>query len=401
MTLTESWLKANNGKHREKVEEFADRDAMSVRISPKGKIVFQLRYRFGGKAKRLDIGTYPLMTLKKARERATEYRALLDENKDPKFELTKNQAVKTFKEIFELWYDNYCIKNKQSASQIKRSIERHVYPKFGSMPADKITLQHWLDLIEPIAESTPAMASRILLNVKQTLKWAVKRQYIPHNPLSDIFAHADLGIRKNKKERVLSDDELVLIFVALRKSRITFKNRCLVELCLMFGCRKGELLRASKNDFDFDKKVWTVPVENNKVGKKTGRKIIRPILPEQEKLLLQLIKLSEIDCLFPREDNTGSVGGNSNLTLPINLRQFIKRYQGVEIPNWSMHDLRRTARTNFSKFTTRDVAEIMLGHTLAGEQATYDYYDYLDEQRLAYRKWIDKINELKAISELQ
>ncbi len=41
--LTEVWLKANNGKPRDKVTEIADRDGMSVRISPKGKIVFQLR----------------------------------------------------------------------------------------------------------------------------------------------------------------------------------------------------------------------------------------------------------------------------------------------------------------------------------------------------------------------
>ena len=50
MALTEVWLKANNGKARDKVEEIADRDSMSVRVSPKGKIVFQLRYRFAGKA---------------------------------------------------------------------------------------------------------------------------------------------------------------------------------------------------------------------------------------------------------------------------------------------------------------------------------------------------------------
>ena len=46
MALSEAWLKANNGKERKAVEVVADRDSMSVRISPKGKIVFQLRYRF-------------------------------------------------------------------------------------------------------------------------------------------------------------------------------------------------------------------------------------------------------------------------------------------------------------------------------------------------------------------
>ena len=42
MALSEAWLKANNGKEREAVDVIADRDSMSVRISPKGKIVFPL-----------------------------------------------------------------------------------------------------------------------------------------------------------------------------------------------------------------------------------------------------------------------------------------------------------------------------------------------------------------------
>lgn len=87
MALSELWLKTNNGKSRAKVEEVADRDSMSVRISPKGKIVFQLRYRFSGKAERLDLGTYPHVSLKDARLKATEMRALLDQGQNPKVEV--------------------------------------------------------------------------------------------------------------------------------------------------------------------------------------------------------------------------------------------------------------------------------------------------------------------------
>ena len=84
MALSEAWLKANNGKARETVEVVADRDAMSVRVSPKGKIVFQLRYRFNGKQERIDIGTYPLISLKDARLEAVKLRAFLDQGKNPK-----------------------------------------------------------------------------------------------------------------------------------------------------------------------------------------------------------------------------------------------------------------------------------------------------------------------------
>lgn len=40
MALNDSWLKANNSKPRDKVEVVTDRDALSIRVSPKGKLTF-------------------------------------------------------------------------------------------------------------------------------------------------------------------------------------------------------------------------------------------------------------------------------------------------------------------------------------------------------------------------
>ena len=66
MALTDAWLKSQLGRYREKIEEFTDRDSMSVRITPKGKIIFQLRYRYNARQHRLDLGSYPNLSLKNA-----------------------------------------------------------------------------------------------------------------------------------------------------------------------------------------------------------------------------------------------------------------------------------------------------------------------------------------------
>lgn len=79
MALTDSWLKSNNGKERDKVEVITDRDSLSVRISPKGKIVFQYRYRANSQSKRMDIGTYPLLILKDAHILVQAYKTELDQ----------------------------------------------------------------------------------------------------------------------------------------------------------------------------------------------------------------------------------------------------------------------------------------------------------------------------------
>lgn len=117
--LTEVWLKANNGKPRDKVTEIADRDGMSVRISPKGKIVFQLRYQFDGKLKRFDLGVYPLISFKQVREKSLSAKTQLLHGKDPKLEeQIRKQAyinADTFYECFLQWYDKSAVITKKTS----------------------------------------------------------------------------------------------------------------------------------------------------------------------------------------------------------------------------------------------------------------------------------------------
>lgn len=77
MALTDSWLRSVSGKTAEKIVTKADRDGLSVRVTPKGKVIFQFRYRWDGKAERIDVGTYPATSLKDAREAALFYRGEL------------------------------------------------------------------------------------------------------------------------------------------------------------------------------------------------------------------------------------------------------------------------------------------------------------------------------------
>ena len=76
--------------------------------------------------------------------------------------------------------------------------------------------------------------------------------------------------------------------------------------------------------------------------------------------------------------------------------QWLRRHEKYEMTHWSVHDLRKTARTNFSTLTQPHVAEIMLGHKLPGTWQTYDHYTYLKEQTAAYSAWWKRLMELTA-----
>ena len=64
MAVTDARLKSAKMRGSGSVSVKIDRDGLSIRISAKGKLTFQMRYYYLSKAKRLDIGTYPKMSLK-------------------------------------------------------------------------------------------------------------------------------------------------------------------------------------------------------------------------------------------------------------------------------------------------------------------------------------------------
>ena len=396
MALSEAWLKAQLGKDRIKIEEFADRDAMGVRITPKGKIVFQLRYRYNGKQCRLDLGSYPNLSLKNARQESDRLRSELEKGYDPKQVRLKEKVnirdAYIFETLFYEWHEKFCIPNKASESEIRRSFEIYVLPSLGKQNSDDISAYQWISLLEGVAKNSPSIAARILLNANQCLKWGQKRGLIINNHLINISAKHDLRIEKGMRERTLTDDDIYLAWYALERTRMTYKNKVFLTLLLIYGCRVGELKNAKKTDFDFKTMIWTVPPENHKTGKKTKKPITRPITESIKPYLVQAMELSEgSEYLFTADGSNRPLGETSHLTMPNNIFQWLKRHKAIEMEHWSVHDLRRTMRTNMSTIAQPHICEIMLGHALPKIWGTYDKHDYLDDQAVAYEEWLNRL----------
>jgi integrase len=332
MALSDTWLKANDGKARAGLEERGDREGLGVRITPKGKITFQLRYRLAGKPKRLDLDSYPLMTLKEARAEAQRLRARHEQGHDPQIvRLLEKQAIiqaDSVETLFRAWYEAYCKKNKKGHHHILRSFELHVFPAIGRLPAEQVSLHEWLNLLEKHAMARPGIAERLLINAKQMLKWAVRRELIATSALAGINAKEDLQIKKLPGSRTLSGDEIARVWRAIDHSRMAAKNRLFLKLCLIYGCRNGELRQAEKGHFDFERSVWTVPVGNHKLGYATGKPLLRPITPEVAPLIRQAMALSSGSrYLFTNAGSDEPMGTSAPLALPYNVMQWLRRHE--------------------------------------------------------------------------
>jgi integrase len=392
MTLTDAWLKTVHRKPQERTVERADRDGLGARVTKAGKVVFQLRYRYQGKPARMDLGTYPLMSLRQAREEAAKRRGQLEQGQDPRVQKRLEYAAiataHTNESLVRLWHEKYSSKNKVDAKDILRSFEIHVFPEVGNLPAAETGLARWMELLENVAGKAPSVAERVLANTKQMHMWAARRELITDQPLAAVSAKRDLQVRRSSRGRALSTEELQLIWKAMARTRMAYRSRLFVKLCLFWGCRPVEIRLARVDEFDMGEKVWRIPPERHKVGWKTGRPLVRPIIDELVPTIKEAAALShDPTMLFSDERSPELMNDRSVLSFPRNIIKAAKNQLGIEMTPWSMYDLRKTARTHWSSLAEPHVCEMMLGHTLPGVWQVYDHHHYLDEQRAAYQAW--------------
>lgn len=400
MAISEAWLKANNGRTREKIEVFSDRDGLSVRATAKGKLVFQFRYRYGGKQKRLDIGSYPLIGLKKARDKVLELRAEHEQGKDPQsvFSLQQmsHEANNSLQNLYLDYHNKFATHHKASAAETLASFDTHVFPNLGKLPASEIEIYHWVDLLEKIAIKAPSIAERVLTSVRQMYAWAIRMRRVSDNPVRDLSAKTDLMIKRSRSVRSINDEELKAIWIAIFQSNMAPKNRVMMQLLLMWGCRIGELRLAKKSDFDLDEMVWTIPPENHKTGRLTQRPLKRPILPEMRALITQLLMMTpEKDIFaFSVRNEDRPVSDRAHLSMPNNLNIWIEKHLGNKLEHWTVHDFRGSARSRWSGLAQPHICEIALGHALPAMWQTYDHHDYLEEQKELYEGWLKKLEQI-------
>lgn len=398
--LSDSKLRSYHGKKREKQLVLSDRDGMYVRISKAGGVSFFIRYRYNGKAEQLTLGPYPQLSLREARDKSLHYRSILIDGKNPKIqkklEFTQNLDAMTFGELIQLWYEKEASHRIKRHASIFNTIRNHLYPAFEHAPIADLTTHHFLDELDKTARRSPHQVQVLITNVRKAYALGIRRRLISNNPLVGISSNLDFGVQRNEGERALNDDELRLLLKYIHESEAS-KISAIIFLALFFGCRMGELQMARIDHFDFFNMTWTVPPENHKTGRKTKRSIVRPIIKEIVPFIELLAGFSDDQVHLITSQKTRSLmAPNFWSRYPSRVNDWLHENNHKIIEHWSMHDLRRTFRTNMSTIAQPHVSEIMIGHKLPGVWQTYDKYDYLEEQKVAYGKWWERLQVIKA-----
>ena len=379
--LTDAKLRKMNGKPIPKRIELSDANGLSVRITPNGVIVFQYRYKIDGRPRRMTIGQYDQVSLKEAREQVAEFRKLVAIGKDPitarDMAVEANIKAATVEDCIKSWLSSASASRLVKRDQWERALYRHVVPYVGSMLVDEMAISHWQPVFKRMRDNNAeTYAGEVLSRMKTIFSYCIRIELIKRNPVTDLRV-IDVGKPVKKGKRNLSDKEIGSFWHAVEASTITHQNKLLLKLLLLTGCRGVELRLAKKADFDLDARVWRVPDEHSK----TREPFERGLSMKAVEILREVFSLYEdFSQVFPpaakKEDRP--MAASVILNLAIQLRE------DMTIDHWSIHDLRRTAKTKMAELGVMPhVSEKVLGHKLSGVLAIYDQHSYLREQQEA------------------
>jgi integrase len=332
-------------------------------VTAAGARSFILNYRHQGTSRRLFIGRWPTWSALQAVKEARELRRAVDRGEDPLGTRRKAEAVaeNTFKNLCEDYFKRGGA-TLRTLDARKRDLERLAYPVLGNRPVESIRRSEIIRLLDGVAENAPVMADRLLASIRRILNWHAARS-------DDYVSPIVRGMARNaskSRERILTDDEIRRIWTATGTFPAAY--HALVKFLLLTGARRGEV--AEMPWAELADGVWTLPPARNKVD----LPLVRPL----SSAALAVLPPRSGQFVFSLDD------GQSPLVSFSLYKAVLDQACGVS--GWTVHDLRRTARSLMSRAKVpTDHAERCLGHVMPKIRATYDKYEYFDEKAAAYR----------------
>jgi integrase len=357
--------------------------------------IWRFRYKIKGTSRVMHLGSYANLSLADARRTAKELRARVTlgydvaaEKQERKIEATgKIEAKKnalTAGQIADEYFAKNILGRWKHPNIVRSRIEKDIKPAIGKIPIGEVRPMHISKMLEIIVErGAPTTANDVLRWTKRIFDYAIKRHLVEFNPAS-AFDVSDAGGKEEARTRALSHDELVILFKAMRATKgFSLINAMTINLLLMLGVRKGELVTAKISAFDLDVAIWKLTSTNTK----TSTEIIIPLPNQAIEILRNLIRLSDgSDYLLPaRQYQDRRLPHIHENTLNVALSKVKTNMDGVE--PFTIHDFRRTARTHLAKLgVDSHIAERCLNHKIKGIEGIYNRYDYFEERKIALQK---------------
>jgi integrase len=361
--------------------------ALYLIVQPTGRKAWAVRYRFGGKTRKLTLDAG--LTLAAARQAATAALHELEQGRDPaalKFDAeaaakkaAAERAGDTVDNLAAQFIEQYAKRKtrRNSWRQTEHVFYKIVLPAWRGRIIHDLERRHIRELVENVAVDRPVLANRTLAHLSKFFNWLCERDVIKASPCAGVKPPA----KEIARDRMLSDAEIKALWHACEG--IGGAAGAVVKLMLLTGQRCGEVVGMKRSEISGD--VWTLLPERTK-----NKQRHEVPLSAQALAIIEAIPGVDGDYLFTSSP-TRRLGNIA--PAKVALDTHMKPAQP-----WVLHDLRRTAASGMAALGIKlPVIEKCLNHTsgsFKGIVGVYQRFEYAAEKRDALQRWADHVDGL-------
>jgi integrase len=359
-----------------------------LRVTPNGVKSWTVIYSRAsdGARQRVTLGRYPAITLERARAKALKAMSAVAEGEDPAERKRVSRTAMTVEQLGEMFIEKYAKRFKKSWLEDEGYLKREVYPKIGKMKAMAVRRRDILDIIEGKVEAGFGAAStNLLATMRKMFAWAADNDLIESSPVAGVKPR----VKPVRGDRVLSDDELRRIWIAVNNAGLLPAMRDIFKLLILTGQRSGEISGMMRSEVDVATKAWVIPKDRSKNKTEHVVHLADSAMAIVEAAILKT-DMEEPDApLFSR---VGKPMASNAVAKAASLK-----LQVFNQP-WTPHDIRRTVATGLGEAgVAPHIIEATLNHISgfrAGVAGVYNRAKYEPEKAAALDLWAKKISTL-------
>lgn len=385
-----------NAAPKEKPYKLADGRGLYLEVMPNGSKYWRLKFRFGGKEKRLALGVYPTVTLKAARKAASNARNDIAGGADPSEAkrqeklLRKTSTANSFRAVALEWFDkespnwstNHCTRNKWL-------LEKNLFPWLGHRPIAEITPPELLAVLRKTeSKGIIETAHRAKQVSGQVFRYAVATGRAERDPTPDLK-----GALATPKETHLSaitnPKEVADLLRAIDNFRGTPAVTAALKLSPLLFCRPGELRHMEWAEINWEAERWEIPA----LKMKMRQPHIVPLCKQALDILRDLQPITgRSQYVFP------SARGASRPLSENGVRTAL-RTLGYTNEQMTPHGFRAMARTILDEVLKYrvDLIEHQLAHAVKDANGrAYNRTSHIEDRTTMMQGWADYLDKLKA-----
>lgn len=402
MALTDTFVKQVKHIGAPAGEKYQDGLAMHLLVKAAGKY-WRMNYRFQGKQKTLALGTYPEVSLAKARQRREKAREQLADGIDPSEAKREERHATTMAltNTYELVAREFHKSKSDSwstsyAAKWLRGQEKDLFPYLGKMPLANITAPALLAALRRVEERGAIESAHTLRQTAgQVFMFGVQTGRCERNPSVDLHG-ALKPVSVTHMAAILDPFKVGELMRAITAYSGQPTTKIALALSPLIFQRPGNVRQMEWSWVDVDNALLTIPskdMKRRKHQKINGRPHLVPLAPQALALLAELRPLTGHGrYVFPGL-RTGERPISDN-TVNAALRRM-----GYSNEEMTAHGFRATARTLMIERMpgiSADVIEAQLAHGKSGPLGmAYDRAEFMDQRRKMMIEWADYLDKLR------